>query len=134
VVTIQPGDRWFGAQAAVVYQHDDLGNAGQITDWYSGGARVSIAFAENFKLLGEAGVDRVTKSNGSPPQYLSKFTVAPTISSGRGLLTRPELRLFWTYALWNEAARIATVDSAMFYTSTIYLSGQTFGVQAETWW
>ena len=27
--------RWFGAQLAVVYQHDDLGNAGQITDWYS---------------------------------------------------------------------------------------------------
>jgi len=134
VLTIQPGDSWFGAQAAVVYQHDDLGNAGQITDWYSGGARVSIAFAENFKLLGEAGADRVTKSNGSPPQYLTKFTVAPTISSGRGLLTRPELRLFWTYALWNEAARIATIDSAMLYTNSIYLSGQIFGVQAETWW
>ena len=53
---------------------------------------------------------------------------------GLDLLTRPELRLFWTYALWNEAARIATIDSAMLYTNSIYLSGQIFGVQAETWW
>jgi maltoporin len=134
VFTIQPGNRWFGAQTAVVFQRDDLGNAGQITDWLSAGSRMSVAFTENFKLLGEVGFDRVTKSNGAPQQYLGKVTVAPTISAGRGLLTRPELRLFWTYALWNEAARIATIDSGMLYTNSIYLSGQTFGVQAETWW
>jgi maltoporin len=133
VLTIQPTD-WLGAQLAVVIQHDDLGNAGQVTDWYSAGGRLSIALAENFKLLGEAGADQVTKSNGSPVQYLTKFTVAPTISSGKGLLMRPELRLFWTYALWNEAARIATIDSGMLFTNSIYLSASTFGVQAETWW
>ena len=133
VFTIQP-TAWLGAQLAGVIQHDDLGNAGQVTNWYSGGGRVSVAFTENFKILGEAGYDRVTKSNGAPPQYLSKFTVAPTISSGRGLLTRPELRLFFTWALWNEAARIATIDSGMLFTNSIYLSASTFGVQAETWW
>ena len=73
----------------MVYQHDDLGNAGQITDWYSAGARVSVAFTEHFKLLGEAGYDRVTKSNGAAPQYLAKFTVAPAISADRGLLDAP---------------------------------------------
>jgi maltoporin len=134
VLTIQPGDQWFGAQVAVVYQRDDLGNAGQITNWYSAGGRVSVALARNFKVLGEAGFDRVTKSNGSPAQYVAKFTIAPTISSGRGLLTRPELRLFFTWARWNAAARTAVVDSAGFYTSSIYLSGSIFGVQAETWW
>ena len=67
-------------------------------------------------------------------QYLTKLTIAPTISSGAGLLTRPELRLFFTWALWNEAARTATIDSGMLFTNTIYLSGSTFGVQAETWW
>jgi maltoporin len=133
VLTIQP-TAWLGAQLAGVIQHDDLGNAGQVTDWYSAGGRLSIAFTEHFKLLGEAGYDQVTKSNGAPLQYLSKFTVAPTISAGRGLLTRPELRLFWTYALWNEAARIATVDSGMRFTNDIYLSASIFGVQAETWW
>ncbi len=134
VLTIQPGNGWFGAQAGVVFQHDDLGNAGQVTNWLSAGGRVSVGVTEHFKVLGEAGFDRVTKSNGSPPQYLSKFTIAPTISTGRGLLTRPELRLFYTWALWNEAARTATVDSAMFFTSTDLLSASIFGVQAETWW
>ena len=105
----------------MVYQHDDLGNAGQVTNWYSAGTRVSVALTENFKVLGEVGFDRVTKSNGSPQQYLSKFTIAPTISSGKGLLTRPELRLFCTWALWNEAARIATVDSGMLFTNSIVL-------------
>ena len=134
VLTIQPGNRWFGAQAAVVYQHDDLGNSGQITDWVSAGSRLSVAFTENFKLLGEAGFDRVTKSNGSPQQYVGKFTIAPTLSTGKGLLTRPELRLFFTWAVWNAAARIATIDSGMLFTNSIYLRAATFGVQAETWW
>jgi maltoporin len=134
VLTIQPGDGWFGAQAGVVFQHDDLGNAGQVQNWVSAGSRVSVGVTEHFKVLGEVGFDRVTKSNGSPPQYLSKLTIAPSLSTGRGLLTRPELRLFYTWAVWNAAARIATVDSGMIYTSTDFLSGSIFGVQAETWW
>jgi maltoporin len=134
VLTIQPGDGWFGAQAGFVFQHDDLGNAGQVTNWVSAGGRVSVGVNQNFKVLGEAGFDRVTKSNGAPPQYLTKLTIAPTISTGRGLLTRPELRLFYTWAVWNEAARTATVDSAMLYTNSDLLSGSIFGVQAETWW
>ena len=115
VLTIQPGNGWFGAQAALVYQHDDLGNAGQVQNWLSAGTRVSVGVTEHFKVLGEVGFDRVTKSNGSPPQYLTKFTIAPTLSTGRGLLTRPELRLFYTWAVWNEAARTATIDSGMLY-------------------
>jgi maltoporin len=133
VLTIQPTD-WLGAQLGLVFQRDDLGSPGTRQDWYSAGTRVSVAFTEYFKVLGEVGVDRVTKNNGAPEQFLSKFTIAPAISAGRGLLTRPELRLFYTYALWNEAARIATVDSGMLFTNTIYLSGSIFGVQAETWW
>ena len=129
-----PATAGLALRLAVVFQHDDLGNSGQVTDWLSAGARVSVAFTEHFKLLGEAGYDRVTKSNGSPEQYLTKLTIAPTISSGRGLLTRPELRLFFTWAVWNEAARIATIDSGMLFTNSIYLSASTFGVQAETWW
>jgi maltoporin len=95
---------------------------------------VSVAFTEHFKLLGEAGYDRVVKSNGAAPQFLTKLTVAPAITTGKGFLTRPELRLFYTWALWNDAARTASIDSGMLYTSTLFLSGSTFGMQAETWW
>jgi maltoporin len=133
VLTIQPTD-WLGAQVGLVYQHDDLGNAGQKTDWYSAGTRVSYAFTKHAKLLGEVGYDRVKKSNGSEPQWLAKFTIAPAIAAAKGFWTRPELRLFYTWAVWNEAARTATVDSGRLYTATNFLSGATFGLQAETWW
>jgi maltoporin len=94
---------------------------------------VSVGVAKNVKLLGEAGYDRVLKSIGADPQWLAKFTVAPTLSAGRGLMARPELRLYYTYAMWNEAARGAGVDSGSLYRATDLLAGSIFGLQAETW-
>ena len=50
-------------------------------------------------------------------------------------MARPELRLFYTWAMWNEAARTVGVDSGMLYTDLPeFLSGSIFGLQAETWW
>lgn len=133
VLTIQPTE-WLGAQADFIYQRNDLGNQGQKEDWYSAGARVSWAFTRHAKLVGEAGYDQVLKSNGSNPLWLAKFTIAPAIAAAKGMWARPELRLFYTYAMWNEAARTANVDSGQLYTTTDLLSGSTFGLQAETWW
>jgi maltoporin len=133
VLTIQPTEA-FGTQAAFVYQHDNFG-AGQTQDWYSAGARVSYGFTKNVKLLGEVGYDHVKKNNGADPQTLAKFTIAPTLSTGKGLLARPELRLFYTWATWNAAAQTATIDSGRLYTDTYpnLRSGAIFGVQGETW-
>ena len=133
VLTIQPTD-WFGAQAAFVYQHDDLGNTGGKTNWYSTGTRVGLAFTEHAKLLGEAGYDSVKKSNGADRQWLAKFTIAPAITGGKGFMTRPELRLFGTYAMWDDSARGANIDSGSLYRNTNKLSGITYGLQGETWW
>jgi maltoporin len=54
-------------------------------------------------------------------------------------LSRPELRVFYTWATWDQVAAIATVDSGMLYTNpdaagAFTLNGSTFGIQAETWW
>jgi maltoporin len=135
VLTVQPTDS-VGAQVGLVYQRDDLGNLGSKTSWYSAGGRVSYAFTRHAKLLGEAGYDYVKKSNGSDPQWLAKFTIAPAITAGKGLLARPELRLFYTWATWNAAAQGATIDSGRLYTDTYpnLRSGATFGLQGETWW
>jgi maltoporin len=134
VLTIQPTPE-LGLQLAGVYQRDFnfLGSQGQATNWYSAGGRASLGFTEHFKLLGEVGYDRVTKSIGSDPQQLTKVTVAPAISGGKGLLSRPELRVFLTYAFWNAAARGATIDSGQVYTPTQLTKGYIFGLQAETW-
>jgi maltoporin len=135
VFTIQPTD-WLGQQVGLVYQRDDLGSPGSQTSWYSAGSRVSLAFTKHAKLLGEAGYDRVKKSNGSDAQWLAKFTAAAAITGDRGLLSRPELRLFYTWATWDAAAQGATIDSGRLYTDTYpdKRSGATFGLQAETWW
>jgi maltoporin len=112
VATIQPLER-LGAQAAFVYQLDDnfLGNPGLNTTWISTGGRVGLALSKHLKVLGEAGYDRITKSNGSPMQFLAKATGAIAITADRRFYSRPELRLFYTFARWNEAARTVGVDS-----------------------
>jgi maltoporin len=134
VLTIQPTE-WLGAQADVIYQYDwnFLNSPGLNTSWISAGARVSWAFADHAKLLGEIGYDNA-KRGPADHEQLTKLTIAPTLTAGRGLFSRPELRLFYTWAMWNAAARGANIDSGSVYRSTNFLSGSTFGVQAETWY
>jgi maltoporin len=137
VLTVQP-TKWLGAQADFVYQHDDLGKSGT-TNWLSAGTRLGIGFTKHAKLLGEVGYDHVKKSFDKDPQWLAKFTIAPAITADQGFFARPELRLFYTWATWSQAASVATVDSGTLFTNpdskgAYTLSGSTFGVQAETWW
>jgi maltoporin len=139
VLTIQPIDQ-VGAQVGLVWQHDDLGGGGTIQDWYSAGSRVAWAFTEHAKLLGEAGYDHVKKNNGAPVLSLAKFTGALAIAANKGFWGRPELRLFYTWAVWSQAAATATVDSGRLYTDPdpvtgrYKLSGSTFGIQTEAIW
>jgi len=94
---------------------------------------VAVAPLKYFKVLGEVGYDHVTKENGTDPMQLTKFTIAPALTTDRGFMARPEIRLFYTYAMWNDAARNLRVDSGNIYLTTNFLSGQTFGLQGETW-
>jgi maltoporin len=93
---------------------------------------VSYAFAEHVKLLTELGFDMVSPDEGDSAT-LTKLTVAPTIASGKGFWMRPELHLFATVALWNDAAR-AGVDSVGIYQGTDRTAGATFGIHGQGWW
>ncbi|TCL27173.1 LamB porin [Azotobacter chroococcum] len=71
--------------------------------------RPVYAFTETFKLSAEIGHDQIKATDGT--RKLTKFTVAPTWSlSGPGFWARPELRVFYTYATWNEAAQRAASE------------------------
>ncbi len=138
VLTIQPFD-WLGLQANVVFQRDENSTPSH-GDWISAGTRVSLAFTEHAKLLGEVGHDRLKAANGGNRQ-LTKFTGALAITAGKGFWARPELRLFATWAIWDENAAQAGVDTkSNVYnvpipnTDVFKLSGTIVGLQAETMW
>ena len=70
-----------------------------------------------------------------------KRTIAPTWSpAGPGFWARPEFRLYYTYASWNEAAQRAAnlmaEGSALSDTGAFGNArhGSNFGVQVEHWW
>lgn len=104
--------------------------------WVSVGARPVYSLTENLKLQLDVGHDRISPAGNGATQKLTKITFAPTISAGRGFWSRPELRVFVTYAKWNDAAqRAATSGSALSRTGVFggRVHGISYGVQVETW-
>ncbi|SEI05936.1 maltoporin [Pseudomonas asplenii] len=128
----------FGGQVEAVYQKD-IRPDGQDQNWISLGIRPAYALTEQFKLVTELGHDQIEAPGGT--RKLSKFTFAPTWSpKGPDFWARPEVRLYYTYARWNEAARRAAnelaagsalSDSGAFGNA---LHGSNVGVQVEYWW
>lgn len=128
-----------GAMLTVVYQKDKSNSTDQT--WTSVGGRVTYGITEHIKLQAELGHDRV-KPSGAEARNLTKLTIAPTLAAGRGFMSRPELRLFYTYARWNDAARAAaegSTDAAVASISSTGVfagknHGSTIGLQFEGWW
>lgn len=129
---IQPTNE-FSMEFVALLQRDESNAAGKST-WTTLGVRPVYALGKHFKLQGEIGTDRVSFSNGQPTQRLTKFTIAPTITAGKGYWSRPELRLFVTHAIWNDAAKgavnAANEGGAVFGDRK---SGTSYGLQVETW-
>lgn len=131
LVAIYQKDRGYTAANTV------LGQAENKT-WTSLGGQFSYGLSRHFKITADLGVDTIKPENG-PTRRLTKFTIAPTLSGGPRFYDRPDLRLFYTYGRWNDAARaaanVASPGSALsssgaFGTST---SGSMVGLQAEAW-
>ena len=128
----------FGGQVEAVYQKDFRPDGGN-QEWLSLGVRPTYAISEQFKLVTELGHDQVKSADGT--RKLSKFTFAPTWSpKGPGFWTRPEVRLYYTYASWNAAAQRAAnefdagsalSDSGAFGSAR---HGSNAGLQVEYWW
>ena len=128
----------FGGQIEAVYQKDFRPDGGN-QEWLSLGGRPAYAISEQFKLVTELGHDQVKAADGT--RKLSKFTFAPTWSpKGPGFWTRPEVRLYYTYASWNAAAQRAANEldagSALSDTGAFGTArhGSNAGLQVEYWW
>jgi maltoporin len=128
----------FGGQVEAVYQKD-IRPDGSDQNWISLGVRPAYALTEQFKLVTELGHDQVEATGGT--RKLSKFTFAPTWSpKGPEFWARPEVRLYYTYASWNEAAKRAANEqaqgSALSDTGAFGTArhGSNVGLQVEYWW
>jgi len=129
VETINGQSGKLGGQAvAVVGSSKD---AGVKTDVMSLGGRLSYGFTQNFKLVSELGV-MSAKANGTSSK-LTKFTIAPTLSTGPEFWARPELRAYVTTAKWNNAANAAAGATGLTGNGDNKTTGTSYGVQVE-WW
>ncbi len=124
VETISGQSGKLGGQAIALFgsAQDD---AGVSTDTATLGGRLTYGVTRNFKIVGEAGFTRV-KTEGLGTANLTKFTIAPTLSTGPEFWTRPELRFYVTTAKWNDAAKagVGIADKT---------TGTSYGAQVE-WW
>lgn len=135
----------FGIELVGIYQKDSGLTAAQtvvgVTEnkvWTSLGAHAVYGVTRHIKIGADLGFDTVKPDSG-PTRHMTKFTIAPTISSGAGVNARPDLRLFYTYGKWNDAARaaadVSNAGSALSSTGAFGRAthGSMVGVQVETW-
>lgn len=107
--------------------------------WYSLGGRTDTHISGPFRVLVELGHD-VVKPDGGATRNLTKLTLAGAISAGSEPSSRPTLRVFYTYARWNDAARDAINTSTGLGNTRLRQvfgdrnSGSSIGAQFETWW
>ena len=104
-------------------------------NWISLGIRPMYYWNDIMSTAIEVGFDNVTNAvgeddNKDKTSQLAKLTLAQQWSAGRGSFARPQIRVFGTYAKWNDDSK-GHIGGKAYNDDT---SGFTFGVQMEAWW
>lgn len=126
-LVIAEGAQWSSMWSGI-YQVQEV--SGVETTWISLGARPQYHFSDSKMLAFELGIDQFEPDGGASRQ-LYKLTVAPQLVAGRSFWSRPALRAFVTYAVWNQGAEDAGIDTDNVFSGK---SGLTMGFQVEAWW
>lgn len=118
------------ASATALYQYTYLGKVPMNTvQWGSLGIRPVYHFNRNYSFATEAGWDYTDQKDGKSGS-LFKLTFAPQITPEMSVMSRPALRLFFTYAWWtDDFTNLVGAPTHMGDTQ-----GLSAGVQLETWW
>ncbi len=103
--------------------------------WISLGVRPVYFWNDIMSTAVELGYDQVdnafkTDAGDWKDSKLTKLTVAQQWPAGRGYWARPQIRVFGTYANWNDDSK-GQIGGEAFANDT---DGFTFGVQMEAWW
>lgn len=120
---ISLNDKW-DMMYVGLYQKTDLDNDNGST-WYSAGIRPMYKWTPIMSTLLEAGYDHVKDQASDKTNHQYKVTLAQQWQAGNNQWARPAIRLYTTYAKWNEKFSAGTPadDNQL-----------TFGAQFEAWW
>jgi maltoporin len=105
----------------------------------SGGIRPVVWLTDSIAIQGAASgayIDRVRTQTGDAfgrSGSYGIFTIAPTIKPKGGFFTRPEIRLFATYAIWSDSLKGSSMGGSVPYTQRNVNQGWLFGSQMEIW-
>ena len=139
-------DRW-DLMYVAMYQNTDLDND-RGTEWYTVGVRPMYKWTPIMSTLLEVGYDNVKSQQVSERNGQYKITLAQQWQAGDSIWSRPALRLFATYAKWDEKwgyskdasgdlTSLAAADSTgngLFTNSRGDNDEWSFGAQMEIWW
>ena len=102
--------------------------------WMTFGVRPVYFWNDIMSTAVELGYDNVKNAFEKDGQWkdsdLTKLTIAQQWSAGKGYWARPQIRVFGTYANWNDDSK-GKIGGEAFANDT---DGFTVGVQMEAWW
>ncbi|MEJ2405875.1 MAG: carbohydrate porin [Candidatus Thiodiazotropha sp.] len=127
---------WSAMGTFVYKDRQDAGASYVDGEWTSVGGRFKYYLGKYVNYVLDAGQDQFKPDDGGDTRKLSTITPSIQLSAGRTFWTRPALRLFATFANWNEAARDAGdgVAGGATGVSGDATDGWTMGLRAEHWW
>jgi maltoporin len=112
-------------------KNEDIG-MDDSTSLLEAGFRLKQSLNRNLAINAEYGYIQASYKNSgndvSPA--IHKLTIAPTFTFDTGFWTRPEIRIYGTYAFWNDDMK-GSVGARENADDT---SAMQFGFQAEAWW
>jgi maltoporin len=144
----------FDMNMTFVYQKTSVDDSrrtlgrGDDQKWLSFGVLPMFHFNDIMAIALELGHDEVDVENGNGKQKLDKMSIVLSASAGPNKYSRPTVRLFYTYAKWNDAAQRAGIVGQSFTTDPVTgavtcnastsvfgcaKNGSNFGVQGEVW-
>lgn len=103
---------------------------GEDVDKFAIGVRPFHQISQNFAMQYELGYEHLDNKDTDQTGGLVKATIAPTITFESGFWTRPQIRVFVTYASWDDEVSALVGES---YTRNGDTNALNFGVQGEVW-